>query len=139
MICYIDKLKERDSVMKLPLEEYAPYRLLALLVLIVFYGIYLAKAWIQKRRGIQTHQIGKRKEKSVHTDILQLVDINLHNFCCYYAAFADPAGGEISDSNFRSRLSVISKAGVPLFRTKKGRNSEIKCDIREIQEVSYGI
>lgn len=118
--------------MKLPLEEYAPYRLLALLVLIVFYGIYLAKAWIQKRRGIQTHQIGKRKEKSVHTDILQLVDINLHNFCCYYATFADPAGGEISDSNFRSRISVISKAGVPLFRTKKGRNNEIKCDIREI-------
>ena len=54
-------------MMKSPLEEYAPYRLLALFILIVFYGIYLAKAWIQKRCGIQTHQIGKRKEKSVHT------------------------------------------------------------------------
>ena len=47
-------------MMKSPLEEYAPYRLLALFILIVFYGIYLAKAWIQKRCGIQTHQIGKR-------------------------------------------------------------------------------
>ena len=53
-------------MMNLSLEEYAPYRILALFVLIVFYSIYLAKAWTQKRQGIQTHQIGKGKETRVH-------------------------------------------------------------------------
>ena len=33
--------------MKLPLEVSLPYRLLALLVLAVFYGIYLVKQWRQ--------------------------------------------------------------------------------------------
>ena len=31
--------------MKLPLEASLPYRLLALLVLAAFYGVYLAKQW----------------------------------------------------------------------------------------------
>ncbi|MDY6180988.1 MAG: isoprenylcysteine carboxylmethyltransferase family protein [Candidatus Faecousia sp.] len=53
--------------MKLPLEASLPYRLLALLVLAVFYGIYLVKQWHQKRRGIQTMQIGRRKEPHTHT------------------------------------------------------------------------
>lgn len=43
------------------------YALLTLLVLAVFYGIYFAKALLQKRRGIHTRQIGRRKEKSIHT------------------------------------------------------------------------
>ena len=47
--------------MKLPLEASLPYRLLALLVLAAFYGVYLAKQWRQKRRGIQTMQIGREK------------------------------------------------------------------------------
>ena len=53
--------------MKYPLEERFPYALPALLVLAVFYGIYFAKMLAQKRRGIQTRQIGRRKEKSIHT------------------------------------------------------------------------
>ena len=53
--------------MNLPLEEYIPYRILALIVLAVFYGIYLVKQWRQKRRGIQTMQIGRRKEAQTHT------------------------------------------------------------------------
>lgn len=53
--------------MKLPLEAFLPYRLLAVLVLTVFYGIYLAKQWGQKRRGIQTMQIGRRKDTQSHT------------------------------------------------------------------------
>ena len=48
-------------------EERLPYALLALLVLAVFYGIYFAKALAQKRRGIRTRRIGRRKEKSIHT------------------------------------------------------------------------
>lgn len=53
--------------MKYPLEEKLPDALLALLVLAVFYGIYFTKMLAQKRRGIQTRQIGRRKEKSTHT------------------------------------------------------------------------
>lgn len=53
--------------MKIPLEEYIPYHILALLVLAVFYGIYLIKQWTQKRRGIRTMQIGRRKDAQTHT------------------------------------------------------------------------
>ena len=53
--------------MKYPLEEKLPDALPALLVLAVFYGIYFTKMLAQKRRGIQTRQIGRRKEKSIHT------------------------------------------------------------------------
>lgn len=53
--------------MKIPLEEYIPYRIPALIVLAVFYGIYLFKQWRQKRRGIQTIQIGRRKDTQTHT------------------------------------------------------------------------
>ena len=63
----LEKKPKGNNMMNLSLEEYAPYRMLALLVLMVFYSIYLIKAWTQKCRGIQTHQIGKRKEMSVHT------------------------------------------------------------------------
>ena len=53
--------------MNLPLEVSLPYRLLALFVLAVFYGIYLIKQWRQKRRGIQTIQIGRGKDAQTHT------------------------------------------------------------------------
>ena len=52
--------------MKFPWEERLPYALLALLVLAVFYGIYFGKMLAQKRRGIQTRQIGRRKEAALH-------------------------------------------------------------------------
>ena len=53
--------------MKFLLEEHLPYALLALIVLAVFCGIYFKKVLAQKRRGIRTRQIGRRKEKSIHT------------------------------------------------------------------------
>ena len=53
--------------MKLPLEDHLPYSLSALLVLAGFYGIYFTKMLVQKRRGIRTRQIGRRKEKALHT------------------------------------------------------------------------
>ncbi|MDY3772064.1 MAG: isoprenylcysteine carboxylmethyltransferase family protein [Candidatus Faecousia sp.] len=53
--------------MNLPLEVSLPYRLLALFVLAVFYGIYLIKQWRQKRRGIRTMQIGRGKDAQTHT------------------------------------------------------------------------
>ena len=52
--------------MKILWEDRLLYVVLALLVLAVFYGIYFAKVLVQKRRGIQTRQIGRRKEKSIH-------------------------------------------------------------------------
>ena len=48
------------------MEENMPYLWLALLVLVIFYGIYFAKMLVQKRQGVQTRQIGRVKEKSVH-------------------------------------------------------------------------
>lgn len=53
--------------MRYPLEKGLSYGALTLVVLAVFYSIYFAKAYAQKRRGIQTRQIGRRKEKNVHT------------------------------------------------------------------------
>lgn len=53
--------------MIVPLENKFPYALMALLVLAVFYGIYFGKMLLQKQQGIRTHQIGRRKEKSLHT------------------------------------------------------------------------
>lgn len=50
-----------------PLEENWPYALSALIVLALFYGIYFAKMLVQKHHGIRTHQIGRRKEKALHT------------------------------------------------------------------------
>lgn len=52
--------------MKYPIEENMPYLWLTLLVLVIFYGIYFAKMLAQRRQGIQTRQIGRVKEKSVH-------------------------------------------------------------------------
>ena len=43
------------------------YTWMALLVLAIFYGIYFTKMYLQKRQGIRTHQIGRRKEKGLHT------------------------------------------------------------------------
>lgn len=43
------------------------FRVLSFVILIVFYGIYFAKMYVQKRQGIQTRQIGKCKDKDVRT------------------------------------------------------------------------
>ena len=53
--------------MNLSLEASLSYRLLALLVLALFYGIYLTKQWRQKRRGIKTMQIGSRMDAQTRT------------------------------------------------------------------------
>lgn len=36
-------------------------------IMILFYGIYFIKQMAQKRQGITTRQLGRRKEKSLHT------------------------------------------------------------------------
>lgn len=58
----------KDGVnMKILWEDRLLYAVQALLVLAVFYGVYFAKVLAQKQCGIQTRQIGRRKEKSIHT------------------------------------------------------------------------
>lgn len=54
-------------MIRISLENQLPYSLLALLVLVLFYGIYFAKMLVQKRQGVRTNQIGRRKEKGLHT------------------------------------------------------------------------
>lgn len=48
-------------------ENNLPFKLIAIFILAVFYAIYFGKMIIQKKKGITTHQIGKRKEKKLHT------------------------------------------------------------------------
>lgn len=48
-------------------ENDLPFKLMAIFILAVFYAIYFGKMIIQKKKGITTHQIGKRKEKKLHT------------------------------------------------------------------------
>lgn len=43
------------------------FKLMAIFILAVFYAIYYGKMIIQKKKGITTNQIGKRKEKKLHT------------------------------------------------------------------------
>lgn len=47
-------------------ENFFPFRFLSLLILIIFYGIYFTKMFIQRSKGIKTNQIGSRKEKTLH-------------------------------------------------------------------------
>lgn len=49
------------------LENNLSFKLMAIFILAVFYAIYFGKMIIQKKKGITTHQIGKRKEKKLHT------------------------------------------------------------------------
>lgn len=49
------------------METRLPYRLLALLVLALFYGVYLVKQWTQKRHGIRTMQIGRSQDPRVRS------------------------------------------------------------------------
>lgn len=53
-------------MVKYPLERVVSYRFLALIVLIIFYGIYFTKMFLQRKKGIRTNQIGTRKEGEIH-------------------------------------------------------------------------
>ena len=53
--------------MKYPIEEHMPYFALALTVLVLWYTGYVVKMLIQHKHGIKTRQIGRRKDKDIHT------------------------------------------------------------------------
>lgn len=42
-------------------------KMLSIFVLLLFYTVYFVKMLLQKKQGIKTRQIGKRKEKGLHT------------------------------------------------------------------------
>lgn len=115
--------------MKKNIEEHMPYFVLALAVLAIFYGIYFAKMLIQRSHGIKTHQIGRRKEKTLHTieilmsiatfgaPITQLVSVALGwNYMPSGARFTGFCTGMLGDLIFL--ISVICmkdswRAGIP--------------------------
>ncbi len=70
-------LFEKRKEMNDSWEEYMPYAALCLEVLALFYGIYFTKVLLQKRRGIQTRQIGRRKERALHTVELWMSAVTL--------------------------------------------------------------
>jgi len=41
------------------------FKFFSLLIMILFYGIYFAKMYLQKKKGIQTRQIGKCKNRDI--------------------------------------------------------------------------
>ena len=51
--------------MKFPFEELIPYRIAAIIVLAVFYGIYFAKMLVQRPRDRNTPDRAARKEINV--------------------------------------------------------------------------
>ena len=48
------------------LEKRLSYPVLALVVLALFYAVYFGKMLAQRRQGIVTNQIGRRREKTLH-------------------------------------------------------------------------
>ncbi len=49
------------------LRENLPHSALAIVVIAAFYAVYFGKMLAQRRRGIRTNQIGRRREKQLHT------------------------------------------------------------------------
>ena len=110
-------------------EQNLPYPFLAVLVLAVFYGIYFAKMFAQKRRGIKTHQIGMRKEKTLHRVetlmsaatlgivLAQLLSVAANwSFLTYGVRFTGFVTGLSGDAVFLSAVLCMKdswRAGIP--------------------------
>lgn len=52
--------------MNIPFEGLLPYRVMALAVLAIFYGVYLGKQVLLRKKGIRAMQMGEGKEKKVN-------------------------------------------------------------------------
>ena len=105
------------------------YKILALLVLVIFYAIYFIKMWVQKKHGIQTHQIGKRKEKELHlverlmsvatlcAPVVQVVSIFMNWTWLHDSArFSGFLGGILGDGIFLTAVITMKNswcAGIP--------------------------
>lgn len=99
--------------MEYSLETKLNYSLLAILALAIFYGIYFAKASAQKKRGIQTRQIGRRKEKILHTvEVL----MGIATLCAPIAqVFSIVFGWSLLPANARLTGFLIAMIGDGIF------------------------
>lgn len=122
-------------------EQNIPYPFLAVLVLAVFYGIYFAKMFAQKRRGIKTHQIGMRKEKTLHRVetlmsaatlgivLAQLLSIAANwSFLTYGARFTGFVTGLSGDAVFLSAVLCMKDS----WRRYTGERQDKNCDRRRV-------
>ena len=72
--------------MKYPIEENMPYLWLALLVLVIFYGIYFAKMLAQRKRKISTYSRAVDEYcdtcRSCYSDIIHYIWLESHACKC---------------------------------------------------------
>ena len=101
----------------------------ALLILVVFYGIYFGKMMIQRSHGIRTDQMGSRKEKKLHrvemlmkTATLAIVPVQLLSIVTEWNVLPEPvrwAGtviGFLGDGIFLAAVVCMKdswRAGIP--------------------------
>ena len=51
------------------------FQVTAIILLLVFYGCYFGKMFLQKRQGIQTDQIGKGKTGTILVPLVEVICI----------------------------------------------------------------
>lgn len=89
------------------------FQLIAIVVLIIFYGCYLIKMFCQRKRGIQTDQIGKGK-----VGFVRFIEITMKiaSFFVLITQLVSIIAG-VNNSSYSVRIagSVISFAGTLIF------------------------
>ena len=111
------------------LEKRLPYPVLALVVLALFYAVYFGKMLAQRRQGIVTDQIGRRREKTLHrvellmkTATYVIVPAQLLSIALNWSALPDNARltgfgvGLVGDGVFLAAVLCMRdswRAGIP--------------------------
>lgn len=111
------------------LEKRLPYPVLALVVLALFYAVYFGKMLAQRRQGIVTDQIGRRREKTLHrvellmkTATYAIVPAQLLSIALNWSALPDNARltgfwvGLVGDGVFLAAVLCMRdswRAGIP--------------------------
>ena len=111
------------------LEKRLPYPVLALVVLALFYAVYFGKMLAQRRQGIVTDQIGRRREKTLHrvellmkTTTCAIVPAQLLSIALNWSALPDNARltgfwvGLVGDGVFLAAVLCMRdswRAGIP--------------------------
>ncbi len=89
------------------------FQIIAIVVLIVFYGCYIVKMISQKKKGIQTNQIGKGKVGFVRfVEVTMRVSAVLVFFAELVSIFL---GTSLSPMTFRIIFAVVSVLGTAVF------------------------
>ena len=131
------------------LEKRLPYPVLALVVLALFYAVYFGKMLAQRRQGIVTDQIGRRREKTLHrvellmkTATCAIVPAQLLSIALNWSALPDNARltgfgvGLVGDGVFLAAVLCMRdsrRAGIP-DRDKKSKD-DIVIEMRDPSQV----